>query len=119
MTRDNETWVQNIFVKMYGIEAFMPEVKGSLLENGYKITDLKRVESKTRNLRSMPKAWRWVAKQQEDMAREAEEKGIPKPPGCCIIGPRYIMERLSCIFTRILPRRKPCTATLFVVMKNS
>src|SRR4030042_1641271 len=60
---------------MYGIEAFMPEVKGSLLENGYKLTDLKRVESKTRNLRSMPKAWRWVAKQQEDMAREAEEKG--------------------------------------------
>ena len=30
MTRNNETWVQNIFVKMYGIEAFMPEVKGSL-----------------------------------------------------------------------------------------
>ena len=75
MTRNNETWVQNIFVKMYGIEAFMPEVKGSLLENGYKNTDLKRVESKTRNLRSMPKAWRWVAKQQEEMAREAEEKG--------------------------------------------
>lgn len=75
MTRDNETWVQNIFVNMYGIEAFMPEVMGSLLENGYKLTDLKRVESKTRNLRSLPKAWRTVAKQQEGLAKEAEERG--------------------------------------------
>jgi hypothetical protein len=81
MTRNNETWVQNIFVKMYGIEAFMPEVKGSLLENGYKNTDLKRVESKTRNLRSMPKAWRWVAKQQETLAREAEASGHHETAG--------------------------------------
>ncbi len=68
MARDNETWIQNIFVKQSGIEAFMPEVKGSLLENGYKITDLKRVESRTRSLRSMPKAWRTVAGQQEKLA---------------------------------------------------
>jgi dipeptidyl aminopeptidase/acylaminoacyl peptidase len=75
MTRKNETWIQDKFAGMYGIEAFMPEVLASLEEKGYKHTDLKRVISKTRNLRSMPKAWRHVAKQQENYAVEAENRG--------------------------------------------
>ena len=75
MTRDNETWVQNILVKQYGIEAFMPEVIGSILENGCKLADLNRVIARTRGLRSFPKAWRRVAGQQERFAKEAEEKG--------------------------------------------
>lgn len=75
MRRQNETWIQDKFVGMYGIEAFMPEVQASLEEKGYKHTDLKRIISRTRSLRSMPKAWRMVAKQQEKYAVEAEERG--------------------------------------------
>jgi cephalosporin-C deacetylase-like acetyl esterase len=73
--RVNETWVQNKMVNMDAIEAFMPEVNASLEEKGYKHTDLKRVEARVKCLRSMPKAWQYVARQQEKMAIEAEEKG--------------------------------------------
>ncbi len=106
MARDNETWVQNIFVKQSGIEAFMPEVKGSLLENGYKNTDLKRVESRTRSLRSMPKAWRAVALQQEMLAREAEENGHRETAGLLYHRAAVYYGKAQLYFHEDSPRKK-------------
>lgn len=75
MSRENEKWIQDRFINEYGIEAFMPGVHASLMEKGYKFTDLKRVVSRLHGLKSMPKAWSKVAKQQEDFGIEAEKRG--------------------------------------------
>jgi cephalosporin-C deacetylase-like acetyl esterase len=74
-SRENELWIQNKMVNMDALEAFMPEVNASLLEKGYKFTDMKRVAAGCKCLRAMPKSWRRVAEQQEQFAIEAEEKG--------------------------------------------
>jgi dienelactone hydrolase len=72
--RQNETWVQNRFVDQYGIEAFMKNANMGLEEKGFKHVDIMRASARMTCLRSMPKAWTIVAQQQEQLAKEAEEK---------------------------------------------
>lgn len=73
--RQNETWIQNQFVSQFGIEAFMRDANMGLEEKGFKHVDIMRASARMTCLRSIPKAWNIVAKQQEELAREAEEKG--------------------------------------------
>ncbi len=73
--RQNETWVQNQFVAQYGIEAFMKNANMGLEEKGFKHVDIMRASSRITCMRSMPKAWNIVAQQQEELAKEADEKG--------------------------------------------
>ena len=73
--RQNETWIQNQFVAQHGIEAFMRNANMGLEEKGFKHIDILRASARMTCLASMPKAWNIVAQQQEELAKEAEEKG--------------------------------------------
>jgi len=75
MRRRNESWIQDKFIQTGGIEAFMPGVVGALLEFGYKISDVRKASNLMKCAKAMSYAWERAGKRQEQIAREAEEKG--------------------------------------------
>lgn len=70
-----QAWIQDRFVKIFGIEAFFPESTPLWIECGYKYTDLDYVSKRSKSAATF--RWQWVkaAKKREAEAVEAEKKG--------------------------------------------